>query len=106
MVTRLGRRATEAALVLFAALGFCFVPLGKKTGLDHTKALLATDAAKEAGAGVAEAFVRLRQSLLSPVESPKTSPAPSPTAPTQPSLFRVSEYNDSPDASAPYPPPG
>ncbi|HMR74163.1 MAG TPA: hypothetical protein PKD61_03595 [Polyangiaceae bacterium] len=105
MVARLGRRATEAALVLFAALGFCFVPLGKKTGLEHAKALLATDAAREAGEGVADAFVRVRQAFLQPATAPKAGPAASSSARDRPVLFRVSENAEAPDASAPYPPP-
>ncbi len=103
MVTRLGRRAIEGALVLFAALGFCFVPLGKKTGLDHARAMLSTGAAKEAGAGVAEAFTRLRQRIVNPKRSGKAAGAPPPSAQPEPALFRVTEA-DGPDASAPYSP--
>ncbi len=104
MVTRLGRRVIEAALVLFAALGFCFVPLGKKTGLDHARAMLSTAAAKEAGAGIADAFVRLRQRVFEPKRWGKAgTPLPSSAQP-EPALFRVTEATDAPDASAPYSP--
>lgn len=79
MISRLGRRALDALVVLFAVLGFCFVPLGKKTGLEHAKAMLSTGAAKEAGAELLEASRRVRDRVLDVVRAPSPeTPTPEP----------------------------
>jgi len=59
----LGRRGLEAGISLFAVLGFCYVPLGSHTGLEHAKAVFGTPAAKRAGAELLEAFARMRSKL-------------------------------------------
>ena len=48
---------------MFAVLGFCYVPLGSHTGLEHAKAIFGTPAAKRAGAELVEAFARIRGKL-------------------------------------------
>ena len=61
---RAGLRTLNLTVLFFAALGFCFVPLGQHTGWEHTKAILATQAAAEARSEVAIAFGRLRDAVL------------------------------------------
>jgi hypothetical protein len=45
------RRIVETVVVVFALLGYAFVPLGKRTAFEHTVALLRTAPAHEAAAG-------------------------------------------------------
>jgi hypothetical protein len=59
----LGRRGVEAGISVFALLGFCYVPLGGHTGLEHAKAIFSTPAAKRAGGELMEAFTHLRSKL-------------------------------------------
>src|SRR5450755_1433786 len=59
----LGRRGLEAGISVFALLGFCYVPLGEHTGLEHAKAIFSTPAAKRAGGELIEAFSRVRSKL-------------------------------------------
>jgi hypothetical protein len=63
VIERLGRRALELVVLLFALLGFAFVPLGHKTGLEHVGAILSTDAARQAGRDLLQAMNRLRSRL-------------------------------------------
>lgn len=107
MITRIGRRLLELGLGLFALLGFAFVPLGKKTGLEHTKAIFATEPAREAGRELAEAGQKLRDKMLE-AAIPRAEPsdagpdsAPARTEPlmcTAPLLANLSE--DPGDAGA------
>ena len=53
----------EAGISAFALLGFCYVPLGQHTGLEHAKAIFSTPAAKRAGGELIEAFSRVRGKL-------------------------------------------
>jgi hypothetical protein len=64
VIGNLGRRATELVVLLFALLGFAFVPLGQRTALEHLGRILSTGAAAEAAGGLADAFVRLRARLV------------------------------------------
>jgi hypothetical protein len=75
----------EAGISLFAVLGFCYVPLGSHTGLEHAKAVFGTPAAKRAGVELVQAFVRVRGKLSNEVQelaagaattTPATPPAP------------------------------
>jgi hypothetical protein len=80
----LGRRGLEAGISLFAVLGFCYVPLGSHTGLEHTKAIFGTPAAKRAGVELVEAFARVRGKLTGEVQNLATgaaSAAPPPSPP-------------------------
>ncbi len=63
MLRLLGRRGLEAAISGFALLGFCYVPLGGHTGLEHAKAIFGTPAAKRAGVELLEAFAKVRARL-------------------------------------------
>lgn len=80
MLRVLGRRGFEAGISLFAILGFCYVPLGSHTGLEHAKAIFGTPAAKRAGLELVEAFARVRGKLTGEAEEMVTGPA-TPTAP-------------------------
>lgn len=51
MFGTVGRRAAESVVVVFALLGYGFVPLGSKTAFEHTVALVRTAPAHEAAAG-------------------------------------------------------
>ncbi len=68
MLGVLGRRGVEAAISLFAVLGFCYVPLGGHTGFEHVKAVFSTPAAKRAGAELIEALSRVRGKLTGEVQ--------------------------------------
>jgi hypothetical protein len=61
---QLGRRAVESVVSLFAILGFVYVPLGRHTGYEHAKAVLATPAAAEAMRDLTAAALSLRQRAL------------------------------------------
>lgn len=47
-LSNLGRRLVESVVGLFAILGFVYVPLGRHTGFEHARAVLATPAASAA----------------------------------------------------------
>ena len=55
-----GRRLMEAVVALFALLGFAFVPLGKKTALEHAHDIFTTPAALTAWRELTGATERLR----------------------------------------------
>jgi hypothetical protein len=76
----LGRRGLEAGISVFALLGFCYVPLGEHTGLEHAKAVFSTPAAKRAGSELMEAFGRMRGKLTGEAvdfANGEANPAPS-----------------------------
>ena len=62
-----GRRLAEGVVALFALLGFAFVPLGKKTALQHTLDIFTTPAAHSAWQELGAATERLRDRLISSV---------------------------------------
>ena len=78
----------EAGISLFAVLGFCYVPLGSHTGLEHAKAIFGTPAAKRAGSELVDAFLRIRGKLTGEVEQMATGPA-DPTPPVLPAPHRA-----------------
>jgi len=61
-------------VVAFALLGFGLVPLGSKTGLEHSLALLRTAAARDAALGFVSALGRARD-LVVRVVMPRTPTA-------------------------------
>lgn len=83
MLRVLGRRGLEAGISLFAVLGFCYVPLGSHTGLEHAKAIFGTPAAKRAGLELVQAFARVRGKLTGEVQDLATG-AGSAAPPTLP----------------------
>lgn len=82
MFGTVGRRAVDSVVALFAILGFCFVPLGEKTGFEHTLALVQTVPAREAGVGLLNAVSRARALLVSLLSrpTPGTEPLPLPSS--------------------------
>jgi hypothetical protein len=60
----LSRRVVEGVFLLFALLGFVFVPLGKKTGFEHAVAVARTGAASEAIRELWLGGDRLRKKLV------------------------------------------
>ena len=68
-----GRRLAEGIVTLFALLGFAFVPLGKKTALEHTLDIFTTPAARNAWLELGSATARLRDRLIATV-MPRNTP--------------------------------
>jgi hypothetical protein len=75
---------------LFAILGFCYVPLGAHTALEHTKAIFGTAAAKRAGVELWQAVARVRGKLSGEVEQLATGGA-TPTPPVLPAPHKAGE---------------
>lgn len=74
----LGRRLVEGTVGLFALLGFIYVPLGRHTGFEHARAVLATPAAQAAVEDVTASVLSLRQravDLITGHVSPPAAPA-------------------------------
>jgi hypothetical protein len=59
-----GRRLMEAVVALFAVLGFAFVPLGRKTALEHAHDIFTTPAALSAWRELVGATERLRSKVF------------------------------------------
>jgi len=85
VIGKLGRRAIDLAVVLFALLGFAFVPLGRHTALEHVVAIFSTGPAHDAGHELVEATNRLKRRLLGglhgdtvPSAEPPSNAAPAP----------------------------
>jgi hypothetical protein len=76
VIARLGQRAIELCVALFAALGFAFVPLGERSGLEHLRAIVTTEATREAMRELVIAADRLRSHLTGEL-APEAPPAPS-----------------------------
>jgi hypothetical protein len=76
VIPRLARRAIEAVVALFALLGFCCVPLGQKTALEHAGAVLRTDAALEAGRELVDAASGLRRRIFEQLDRPPAEATP------------------------------
>jgi hypothetical protein len=66
----LGRRAIDLAVLFLALYAFVFVPIGRRTGLEHLRTILKTRAAHDAGRDVLDAGDRLRRRLLADDEEP------------------------------------
>jgi hypothetical protein len=77
-----GRRLAESVVALFAVLGFAFVPLGRKTALEHSRDILTTPAALNAFRELGGTVVRLRgrvmEMLMGPTSQQGEPAAPSP----------------------------
>jgi hypothetical protein len=61
---KLGRRALDLVIGLFAVLGFFYVPLGPRTGFEHVKAIVATAPAVDAYRGFVSATEKLHRTLI------------------------------------------
>jgi len=72
VIGNLGRRVTELVVLLFALLGFAFVPLGQRTALEHLGKILSTGAAAEAMQGLTDSIAELRSRLVArPTRAPR-----------------------------------
>ena len=83
-LSHLSRRLVESVVGLFALLGFLYVPLGKHTGYEHTRAVLSTPAASAALAELSETALSLRQRAFDFFAGRVSAPArlqPEPEAP-------------------------
>lgn len=97
MLSKLARRGIEALVALFALLGFCFVPLGEKTALQHLGAIARTAPAAELGRELVEATRRIRRRLFEEVDR-NAEPAAPPAK--QPPLIAAEPLDaGAPDAS-------
>ena len=59
------KRFFQVVVVFFAIYSFVFVPLGKKTALEHLRAIFGTPAAREAAEEVKGGVTRLVRRLQS-----------------------------------------
>ncbi len=76
------RWTVNIVVLAFAAYAFCVVPLGDRTGLEHARAILASDAAKDAKAEVVEAARKLDDKVRGGESGAgSTSPGPGKDAP-------------------------
>lgn len=64
MLGLFGKRAIDLAVLFLALYAFAFVPLGKRTGLEHLRAVLQTRPARDAGHEIREAAEHLWARLL------------------------------------------
>ena len=64
MLGRVGQRALEGLVLLFALYAFALLPLGRRTAFEHVQAVLSTGEAREAGREIARAADRLHERLL------------------------------------------
>lgn len=106
MLHRIGRRGLELLIALFALLGFFYVPLGKKTGFEHAKAIFSTRPAKEAGREIVHAGDRIKTKMIDEVRRAPDSDAGAPAEAKPEALLRTTRATASldgaPDASLPY----
>ncbi len=88
VMSRLGHRAVELVVGGFALLGFVYVPLGERTGLEHVARILRTPAAMELGRSLLGTADRARARLLGEVTPSALGPGGAeplaPLAPTSP----------------------
>jgi len=98
-VLSLGRRAIDLAVLFLALYALAFVPLGRRTGLEHLRAILRTRAARDAGRDLLEAAERLRHRLLDSDE-----PINARGAPVMPALPRKAPPNAAARTSGEGPP--
>lgn len=89
-----GRRLAESVVALFAVLGFAFVPLGRKTALEHSRDILTTPAAVNAFREVGGAVLRLRGRIMEMIQGPAEQSA-------RPSEERALDRGTGPKATLP-----
>src|SRR5688572_14942970 len=61
----MAKRAFQAIVLFFAIYAFVFVPLGKRTGIEHVRAIAGTPAARQAASEIKGGVVRLVERLRS-----------------------------------------
>jgi hypothetical protein len=85
-VLSFGRRAIDLAVLFLALYALAFVPLGRRTGLEHLQAILGTRAARDAGRDLGQAAARLGHRLLG--GNDPITPRGKPSVPALPSAPR------------------
>lgn len=93
------RWSINLVVLAFAAYAFCIVPLGDRTGLEHARALWASDAARDAKAEVVEAARKLDAQVRGN-DAEAGSEAPSPRQNAAPKTDGAKSY-DGPVPGAP-----
>ncbi len=93
-------------MTLFALIGFFLVPLGKKTGYEHARAIFMTPPAKEAGRELVQAGDKIKAKMLDEVRPTSAADAGTDAHPEslmciQPAVAITGE-DDAPDASVVY----
>lgn len=81
MIARLGRQIVGTVISGFALLGFAFVQLGDRTGLEHACAILATPEAERAVKGFVTQLQSLKQQFFK-VSAPASAPEMKPRSPS------------------------
>jgi hypothetical protein len=81
-----GRRIAEGVVALFALLGFAFVPLGRKTALEHTLDIFTTPAARNAWQELGSATARLRDKVIGTVLASRAGDSPTPPVDVKPEV--------------------
>jgi hypothetical protein len=85
-VWKFAKTAVEGIVVAFAAYAFMFVPLGKHTAFEHTRNILGTREAEEAGEELKQAGGKVLKELLRFETGPvRGEPRLPPLKPAQPS---------------------
>jgi hypothetical protein len=97
-----GRRAIDLAVLFLAVYALAVIPLGRRTGLEHLRAIFRTQAARDAGRELGHAAERLGRRLLGedePITARGKSGAPSiPRRPPSNALLTPEAFAG-PDAS-------
>jgi hypothetical protein len=101
-VFSLGRRAIEFAVLFLAIYAFAVVPIGRRTGLEHLRAILRTPAARNAGRELERAATRLGRRVLG--EPEPLAPRGKPELPSIPrhapgNAMATTQTLEAPDAS-------
>lgn len=68
MFVTAGRRLLSLVVLCFAMLGFLAVPIGEKTGYEHTREMLATPEAARVGEALGALGRKLKDTLLGELE--------------------------------------
>jgi hypothetical protein len=81
----MAKRVFQGVVLFFAIYAFVFLPLGKKTGLEHVQAIMGSSAAKQAGTELKGGVERLVQRLRDEAQqSTDSSDQPLPSDRKQP----------------------
>jgi hypothetical protein len=84
----MAKRAFQAVVLFFAICGFLFVPLGKRTAIEHLQAIAGTPAAQQAASELKSGIVRLFDRLRSRAGKSADSSSEASDADTLPEVQR------------------
>jgi hypothetical protein len=91
------KRVFQMVVLFFAIYAFVFVPLGRKTALEHIRAIAETPAAHQAASELQGGVKRLVHELRDQAQREAEVPAPG-SAPAQPDPVRASPGKGRPEA--------